>query len=137
MKEQSPKTSMGDIIEIEGGIKLIITEVIDDILYARHFSNELLPEGPFAMGKTGKVDMPYKESSAWELKDTTMVNNFIGESGWLNPYPVNLDSIKVKILRPCMFFAVDQEITLNKLGEYFTFPAIDKLLHDGFIKYIS
>lgn len=62
--------------------------------------------------------------------------SFIGEPQWINPYPDNLNPIKVKILRPCMFFAVDQKITIDKLGEYFTIHAINKLVNDGFIKYI-
>lgn len=92
------------------------------------------------MNKKSKVDMPYKAVKVSDNWKTVTSNNsigFIGEPGWLNAYPDNLNPIKVRILRPCMFFAVDQEITLNKLGEYFTLPAISKLLHDGYIKYIS
>lgn len=140
MNKESTKTTLGDIIEIEDCIQLIITEVIDDVLYARHFSNKLLPDGPFAMGKTSKVDIPYKKislSNNWKLQGGDTINSFIGNKEWVNPYPDNLNPIKVKILRPCMFFAEDQEITINKLGEYFTLPAISKLLHDGFIKYIN
>jgi hypothetical protein len=79
-----------------------------------------------------------KECNDYPCKcfEDTITKSFIGDKGWINPYPDKLELPKVKILRPCLFFAQDQEITINKLGEYFTLHAISKLIDDGFVKYL-
>jgi hypothetical protein len=73
--------------------------------------------------KKFQLDM---QKSAQDLYDYMVIKGWGKHLTGLSP--------KVEILRPCMFFATGQIITLTKLSEYFTLIAIEKLEEDGFIK---
>jgi len=65
---------------------------------------------------------------------------FYGRPEWQHPLPKMEEGygdfkIKVKVLRPILFFHREQRITLDDLHKYFTLDAIFKLHNDKFIEY--
>ena len=71
---------------------------------------------------------------------------FIGHDNWRDkfPFPHILDELsdyakssdkEVIILRGCLFFYETQKTTLGEVQKHFTESAIEKLFHDGFMKF--
>lgn len=67
--------------------------------------------------------------------------NFIGHDNWKFPFPTDsdvtllkVDDIEVLVLRTLLFFYKGEKTTINELRIHFTDHAIDKLIHDKFIK---
>ena len=71
---------------------------------------------------------------------------FIGHESWKDrlPFPNILDEFveygksfdkEVIVLRGCCFFYATQKTTLGEVRQHFTQSAIDKLFHDGFLKF--
>ncbi len=92
-----PKVSQGDIIVIDGDLQLLVKEIIDGYPYACTYGNNLLPDGPFAMGATAKVEVSYKKkkelSYDWKYPDGRLVNGEdvatimedYNEASWISP----------------------------------------------------
>jgi len=65
--------------------------------------------------------------------------NFISHENWQRPYPtfdellINEDK-EVTVLRNILFFYAEQKTKISNIRENFTEHAINKLIHDKFIK---
>jgi hypothetical protein len=71
---------------------------------------------------------------------------FIGHENWRDklPFPHLLDELveynemsnkEVVVLRGCLFFYETQITTISDVRQHFTDSAIEKLIHDGFLKF--
>ena len=49
----------------------------------------------------------------------------------------NLEKTKIRVLRPLLFFYVEQETNLLELKNFFTDRAISLFEHDGYIKILE
>lgn len=71
--------------------------------------------------------------------------NFIGPPEWVN-FPIDniineilledINSKEVLVLRPILFFHAEQITTMARIKANFTDNAIQKLIHDKFIKIV-
>ncbi len=67
-----------------------------------------------------------------------MKNNFIGDDNWLKSIDFDnknfIEDKNVLVLRPILFFYSGEKTLLSDIKKHFTDIAINKLVHDNYIK---